>query len=1446
MIRRSRSSLVAAVCAAVLWAPCAPAQLPAAMPAQPPAGPPLNPVYADDAPVARETLQRAAEFVAAGNAGRAAHELQRLLDEQGDRVVVMPANADLYVGVRSQVHARLLGDPALLELYRASEEPAARAMLDRGAFRDVERTRLLTPSGFEAALRAAQEDVESARFESARLVLEQLESHPERATEAGRRDAASMLVLVARYLDRPDVWARAERWRLEAGDPLRERPAPFPRPPAVRVPALGMERAGGTPSPEAVPARPLWSTRLEPEPLPDREPDAPPEQVVENLWVFPRVVGDTIYINDGTFVTARDRYTLQARWSVHPVGEGGAEDTYAARRQAAAHSAGRQAQDVNSVSVHGRTLVTTMGLAMGGSREGAPLTLAIDADTGRVLWSVDVARLDPSLDGASVRGAALIDPIEGGSVVLLARKPAQGRRTVALYMLSLGLESGELRWVRPIASAGSIPWSQADRRIGWSGVLHEGVVYAVDPLGVIAAVEAASGRVRWVRAAPVPAMMAQGSSDSSMPWQWGEPIVHAGALVTLSPDRSQVLRIDLGTGAIGARRDAAELGEPLYLLRADDRLVCVGADSVTTIPLDAVAEGVVRPVVHASRGEVRGRVMVSGGDLLVPKNEGLAIVPLDGGTTRLLRLEHSGNILPLADQVLALDAISVHSYLNWEVADRLLTRRMSDEPDNPEPAVTAVQLAFHAGHAERIAPSADAALRAIEKDPSRPAHEQERQRLFRVLAEMIEGSQARWGADATRKGPEGAPMLDLPWMGEAIVRLGRAARTPGERVTHLLALGRYQDGAGKGALAAEAYQRVLAEPALADATVRAGMVTVRADLEATRRIRQLVQEQGPEPYAGFSREAEERLGALAPGTGEELETLARAFPAAPAACGAWVRLAELHEAGGRPHAALSALREAMDVAEVVRDPGPRGVPLGEIVGRLVEALRAQDRAFTAAQLLARVREQSPGIALTSHGRPIDDGAMLASLRARLLTLQRLPRIGSQLRGEPQPVQDWAIMPAQSRANVGRACEQVMMISPRNERVALWGGSSGGGGLMEPLWSRPTHTGTPVLLRYDAQNVDLIWDRLPEHAPAELREKRDASGDGPVLERIGALDGKTRWFTPPLSTLMRGAEGDGGVRREGLVVVFAEQSVVLLDRSGRAACLDADSGRVLWARKLPLRVVIDAVAGGGVVAVGGSFSEPGRDRNLTSGLLVLDARTGEVQQKIEQARTLVRWVRLAGVEGNAAGESGPGRAAALAVIVGYNNAIASIDPASGRTNWTITPQGGAALAMSMEAWIFGERLFLLDSARSLWLVPVATGQAPARPLDLGERLSGSAQIEATALPNGRVAFSSERGVCVLDASGKLIGADALSSPQEPATMIPPMPAAGAFVAVESTGHEGEVGYRLSVLEGRSGALRSTRLLGGLELPPRRAAVIDGRIVVTAGPNTVVYPAPEGER
>lgn len=1434
----------------------------------------LNPVYTDDSPVARETLTRVPEFVAAGNEAEAVRELQKLLDEQPDRLVAVAGQPDLFVSVRARVNADLLANRKLLGLYREAESARAAELLGAGQFEAVEQSRLLTAPGFEAALRVAQTRMESAQFDAALLALAQLEKHPERGDPARGRDAAALLRTLARYLDRPEVRELAARWAAESG--LADGTAGAVEAPALlRVPRTSFTDPAGPLQTEGVPPRPLWTATLEPQPIPQDADEAAvraqqnPEELGTNLWVLPTVVGDTVYVNDGTFVTARDRFTLQPRWSIRPVSEEGAIDPWAARR---AGIAGRLVEDTCSVSVSGRTLVATLGLAQGGDREGDSGTFAIDTGSGRILWSANLARLDAQLEGASVRGPALID---GDTVILSARKTAQGRRIVSYYLVGLSLESGKLRWVRPIGSAGSIPWGRGEQRVHPAPLLHQGVVYCIDPLGVIGAVEAATGRVQWIRRAPVPAM-GGGPVDLGAPWMWDTPVIDRDTVFMLAPDRSAAVALDRRTGAPLAQRAASGLGEPSYLLKVGNQLAAVGSQSVVFVPIDDLGQGAARRTRALPQPGIRGRVVVAGDRLLVPRTDGMAILnPSDAaGESPVVQLDRLGNALPLESQLLVVDSANIHSYLTWAVAQRLLRERITANPDDPEPAVTYADLAYRSQHPDQIAAAADEALAAIEKSPTSEANRAARQRLFRVLRDMIEASQASWGGEAgqgvarpvrreqpgrrvaTRPPMSELPPLSLADMNAVLARMSRAAATPDERVSYLMALGRLRDAEGKPALAAEAYQGVLTDPLLAGAVWQTTSAGVRADIEATRRVRQLVMEKGPAAYAAFEAQAERELQGVGSGaSAQALERVARQFPAAALTATAWARAADLHEAAGRKHASVAALREGLIVAETCRQAGQAMDPamLGQLAGTLVVRLQKLDQLFAAAQLVARFKAQYPEVLLTENGTALDSQALARDLLGRLAAIQRFPRIGAEVKGEVQALQGWSVMAPRSREQTGRACEQVMMLSATDSKVALFGVAGGGGpegaghggasSNLQMQWSREYKGRPPVLLRLEPDSVYLFWDRTDV-------------GDGAVIERISAVGGDTRWRTEPFRSLFAADElfekrlamtrnlietpVDGAQRLTDLVVAMDEQTIAVVERSGRAASFELESGRLLWSAVTPVSQVHDVDVGGGAVVIGGAAA-PASDRAAIAGLTpiiaVFDARTGQTIHNLTDLAGAVRWVRVAD-----RGERG------AALIAGLAPEIDSFDLVRGKPNWSIA--GGPAFG-SLDAWVFGDRLFVLDEHRSLWLASVITGEISKQPLETYEHLVGSGPIEAVAAGPDRLftAFTTDRGVCIFDALGRLVGIDAVQGNEaDEGGLLPPSQGEGLFVTVETSPRHNDANqtvYNLHVLDGSTGMLKSSRQLA-LELPPKRIAILDGRVLITAGNNTLIYQAPEADR
>jgi hypothetical protein len=259
-----------------------------------------------------------------------------------------------------------------------------------------------------------------------------------------------------------------------------------------------------------------------------------------------------------------------------------------------------------------------------------------------------------------------------------------------------------------------------------------------------------------------------------------------------------------------------------------------------------------------------------------------------------------------------------------------------------------------------------------------------------------------------------------------------------------------------------------------------------------------------------------------------------------------------------------------------------------------------------------------------------------------------------------------------------------------------------------------------------------------------------------------------------------------------------------------------------------------------VVVGGAAAPEG-DRAAIVGLSplieVYDARTGQTMHRLDKLAGEVRWLRLSGQADQGA-----------TLIAGLGPQVDSVDLSSGKTRWSIP--GRVALG-SLDGWIFGDRLYLLDTNRTLWTAPLATGRLEDKPLDTFEQLAGAGPIQAQPVGPGLAytAFMTDRGVSVFDAAGKLVGLDSLEAAAAgDGSLVMPAASEHYFVAVETQMEVTDAGqpvYAVHILDTQSAMLKSTRKLA-LEMTPRTLAVLDGRVLVTAGAHTVVYAAPEGDR
>ncbi|MBX3358432.1 MAG: PQQ-binding-like beta-propeller repeat protein [Phycisphaeraceae bacterium] len=1424
-----------------------------------------NPVYVDDAPAATESLAGVPSQLATGNIDAAVRVLQRLLDEEGERVALAPwGDPDLFVSVRSRAHDTLSKTPALLARYREVQGPVADRMLEEGADDAVERTRLLTRAGFEAALRVAQRELEAARFESALLTLRQLETHPDRTGEAGR-DAAELLQVVARYVNRSDVWDRAERWARQAGAPTGLRGA-------ETWPEATLRR-GLSPLDHQAPVSltgmllsPLWSVPVGTGPVAPiggrSIGDVP--AFAQGLWILPTLSDETVYANDGNTISAWDRFTLSRLWSTTPqveLDQGlAARELEGRRTRFPLRPRGALGiEDAATVTVAGRDILTVTGVAGPGILPGAQESRrtsegihAIDSKTGQVRWSVAPIELDQVLTDTSVRGPLAVSE---GTVIAGARRASQSQRLTSLYLLGLEQGTGRLRWKRLVGSAGSLPYGSPPSLRDGSEVV-EGVVYRGDQLGVIGAYEAGTGRCVWVRRMGAPAY---GTSEASSPWEINQPIIDGPTIVMLTPDRTEVVRLDRESGRILGRRPAADFSTPgpAYLLRVGDTLVGVGSLRLSMVPIGAFETDGIRQERLEEPG-ARGRVVVSGDRLLVPTATGVTLVSIpDQKSARVppetLALASPGNVLPATSQLLVVDDSRLHAYLLWDEAERVLRQRMARDPADAGPAVTFAELAYRAGKAGQILGAVDAALSALDRGadgPHRKENEAARRRLWDSVLGMLNASQepdpsAIVSADSGR-------LADSELVGELVTRLGRIASTADDRATHLLTLGRFREGRADAVGAVEAYQRILEEPMLAGATWTGPRVTLRAELEATWRLERLLRERGPAIYAPYDMAARSELAALGLSPdAAALERLARRFPLAAVAPGAWLAAGEALEAHGRP--AATAYEAGLRAAQ--RRPMDSADRIGPLAGRLTRALESEGQWGAAAQVLRQTAAKFPMAVITDRSGPVDAESLAADLQRRWETAHRWANIGSISREAPQVLAGWSIMRPMIRDVSERVARVIAM--ENGEDFAVWtcGGSGGSEPCTGPLvkaWSAPM----------DGQMVSLM--RVDQDAAYFFRQ--DATGvslikvlGGPGSEGGGSVAWKTETFGKMFARqeAMRSKDPgrpapdapeapsevqviqtplDGTVTADDLIYRTDERTIVLFDRVGRGVGLDAQTGQVLWAVRAPLSRVFDLDIRAGVLALAGEQDESrgGGRAAAPNGdpvgiIAVLDARTGrETQRFTPPGAGRIRWVLLSEIG---------------SVIAGTDVGVVSVDAARGQANWAVFD---GALRASLGAWMAGDRFFILGADRQLWSAAVRDGKVRTAAVAMPpEQLDESQPLYVAKVqgPPGQdaLAFSTLRGIAVVGTDGGMLGIDALGGLD---ALVPALPGEGVLVTAETvaSGHEpdGMMIFNVHLVDSASARVQESRALA-LGARPRRMALLDGRIAITAGSTTVVLRA-----
>lgn len=1396
----------------------------------------VAPAYPDDSPQAQGAFSRAGELSASGNVAEACRVLQGLLETDAERVIPSEDDASLYLPLRTRIHELLLASPTLMARYREVEEPVARDLLAAGRAADVERSRWLTPSGLEAALRVADKHINGGRFEAARYVLEALARHPDAGGGETPRRIGMLARRVAMYIPRPDVqdWARA----LSASAGITEALPPPLRRPAGAAPA-GISLLGDAVfslGSGQVPPDPLQSDWITPrigaqsaEPgLEEMEDDSidPADRPVDLPFLIPAAAGDLAVVSDGLTVRGVDRYTLAEQWTSTaidlPFREYGDDASVDVGPTLVFRGLGSSLEDSVAPVVAGGVVVAPVGLASNRRSIETDRIRGLDLRTGREIWNIPLPEVGSGNDGAGLRGSIVA---EGDVAVVGLRRLGQVRRLVSVALAGIHIRDGSVLWTRTLGSAGSTPRGY-NRRAADGSSLYRGVVYRSDEIGILAAIEVATGRPVWVRTLPgadITQIESSGTFTSCI------PIVREDQVVVLSPDGRRLHRFDRQTGRALGERTLTFIDEPTYGIDVGRWIALVSRTRIAFMPMEApdtaapVLFDWIDPRGIPAGSRMVGRAFAADGKLVVPATTGLALIdPADPSRPALIALKHSGNVLAIDGDLLVADAARLHSYVSWNRAEAIVRRRMEESITDPGPALAYAKLAYRGERHDLVVEAVEAALKAIIADPNSEEAQRVRPRLTAALQEMIRDALSSLSPTLSRASLGTAPLEIPPIRDVAILRkllgqLQRLASSDQEHLTATLFDGALSEIAGATGRAIDAYQEILASPALCRATWDAGSVSVTGEVAATERLIMLVKSSGAAVYAAYDEEAarQRRDGLGRP----ELLELARRYPAAWQNVQILSDLAQRAQATGDLADAGELFGRALASAEVAQQSGrpEAATQISILTARLADLLEERQRFAAAAQLVNRITSQYPSIPVGDP--PRDVTAMISRWDTALAETKRLPRIGRRLGEQISVLAGWQILPQQIERTGPPGAEQTVLYSPLEGLLALY--SVNATGSLVQTWSRRVDEPPTLLWRDDRSMLVFLSTR-----------------DGRRVERIDTISGTSLWVTPSFESIfggparvpasVRGGQFatpmDGNVSIHDYLIELDDQTMVLAQRGGRAAGFDLATGKTLWSSPDVLSRVYDLAVEGACVVLSGARESAAAgaanaERRIPA-LEVLDARTGKPLLSPDTLGEHVHFIRL-----NAEGTLVFAQAQRMHAYQLQDKALA----------WRSSEP---AVVDAIDAWMLDDTLYVMNRVGELHAASLATGKF-GPPIPTSNRLVAQAGPASAFRESGRSVFLAENGIVILGEGDRTVGLDPLGAITP---MVRPIRADGVLIGIDAQRQSvgsAEVA-RVMIFDAKTGKLLAQR---SVELPddPSQIAVVDGRILFTAGNSTFVVQA-----
>ncbi|MBX3354718.1 MAG: PQQ-binding-like beta-propeller repeat protein [Phycisphaeraceae bacterium] len=1382
-----------------------------------------------DSPSALQ-LSRRAEDLRDANALESARIAQRLLAEYGERLVPSEEDEDRFVTVTDRMISLLRRAPAV----RAEWERLVAPFIARyREERDDATVATLAPTtleGSRAALRLAQRELEAGRPAGALAWLRHVDLDELASRQGAPRDLAFVLAIQSRAHRILGETTLASLRALELADLAALHPEVARIAEAVNAEVDASRAAQASPSPIDVNSawHRIWRQPLAASPFSRRylnPVDGPlvavptAVQAAEEgalLTVAPRPDGDRLFLSEGHLVSCVDRLSRRVRW----------QRDLSVRDDTETMPLG----DLSELALGNGVLVVLTGHAAESRRTGEGRVVALDAESGTILWERMLAQLEPpdpdSGDGLFPHGAPLV---VDDMVIVLARKQTTRRESVAT-LVALGLETGDVRWITYLAGAGSRPMS--NMRPLSSPLAAQGSIFVALSVGAIARVDAADGSIRWLRRSSVPVAEV---SRVNLPWETGTPALLRSGLVAIAPDGQSVLVLDPESGAIQRRflTGAGEAwGSPRVVrASADGRLLLAIGDDMALFDADSLEQPrwrlseVTRAAgLDGGRLAVRGRADFAEGSIhghaavVVPLLDRLLLIDAEAGTlAQVIETGRPGNALLADGQVLLAGNDRLECFMPLVGAERAVRDWMARDPIDPTRAMALLELGIQCAVPAMIFEGIATTASAIDASREEAMRSELVQRIIAGSTEVE------------------LPDADMERMLASAISI---AVRPADRVTASLAQGAWQLRRGRGSEAVESWQRILASPELREAMLVTRDGELRASAAVLSRLEHLVLLAGQGVLNDRNREAESEWRRVPPvPTPGELIDFARTWVGSDSGVMAAQSAARLLLESGRP-------REALAVA--------------------VEALRGRSRLIgvdqAARPLLALLVElgQEKGwldaigaeVALL-HDHAVMTGSSTQEVALLRETLRRVspdhpavrnwPRIGAQPSGAVTLSGRLALLGSAADAERPRDAALFVERADREQprpTLALRRGTS-----LDRVWSRPLDHEEPVVVAFNDSIV--LWVK--------------GSGADASLISLNPADGSTQWEIPAVGALFdpRRVTGPSVVPRRagpaGRITQFVPSEILplrsgnrlfLVRRNGDIACVDLARGAVVWRRDGVLDEIPDSASGGQLpVAVNGwMLAVAGVRRSLegapTPMVAMLDPSDGEVLE-VRSTDADVDWLALA---------PGP------MLLVAVRNEVSALAPGDGLRWRRIDHRIGQGSPSIQSA---DRRLVVVvRGSRRDEIVPInlidGTVETSRFITPMRRTLAGSS-LRSLQRVGDSVAWLGADRLVLFDLSGRLIGQDAIAvdrrfetllATQETLIVIDPE-AAPAYQAGQERMIGSPPGVVLYQLSRRDGA----RLIGDpLVIPtgdrPDRWLVLDGMIVGSGVDRSTAIRMPAG--